>query len=317
MKLASFSADGRTSIGAVTGRELLDLILAWPSLMGSDVHPPPTTLIDLLSNPGVLPRLSANVSRASAALIQRHRIPLSSVSLHAPLARCGKLICVASNYTAHIEEAGQQAPLDKQAYTPWLFLKPVTSIIGHGAPIHIPRSGQAIDWEVELAAVIGQTGKHIPLDQALSYVAGYTIVNDVSERRFKAPPDRQAREWDKFFDWQHGKWFDGFAPMGPFLVTADEISDPQNLTLELRLNGRVRQHGSTASMIYSVAELVSFASSIMTLQPGDVIATGTPQGVGSAAGEFLRPGDEIECEVEALEILTNPVRAEDELAEVS
>jgi 2-keto-4-pentenoate hydratase/2-oxohepta-3-ene-1,7-dioic acid hydratase in catechol pathway len=315
MKLASFSTDGRASIGAVTGQELLDLTLAWPSLMGRDASPPPTTLVDLLSRPGILPRLSASISGASAALIRKHRIPLSSVSLHAPLAQCGKLICVASNYTAHIVEAGQQAPLDKHAYTPWLFLKPATSIIGHGAPIHIPRSGQAIDWEVELAAVIGRTGKHIPVNQALRYVDGYTIVNDVSERRFEVSQDRAAREWDKFFDWQHGKWFDGFAPMGPFLVTADEIPDPQNLTLELRLNGSVRQHGSTASMIYSVAELVSFASSIMTLQPGDVIATGTPQGVGSATGEFLRPGDTIECEVQMLDVLTNPVRAEDELAQ--
>jgi 2-keto-4-pentenoate hydratase/2-oxohepta-3-ene-1,7-dioic acid hydratase in catechol pathway len=283
--------------------------------MGRDASPPPTTLVDLLSRPGILPRLSASISGASAALIRKHRIPLSNVSLHAPLAQCGKLICVASNYTAHIVEAGQQAPLDKHAYTPWLFLKPATSIIGHGAPIHIPRSGQAIDWEVELAAVIGRTGKHIPVNQALRYVDGYTIVNDVSERRFEVSQDRAAREWDKFFDWQHGKWFDGFAPMGPFLVTADEIPDPQNLTLELRLNGSVRQHGSTASMIYSVAELVSFASSIMTLQPGDVIATGTPQGVGSATGEFLRPGDTIECEVQMLDVLTNPVRAEDELAQ--
>lgn len=317
MKLATFSSDDRTGIGAVAGEDILDLTLAWPSLMGGDDGPPPATLVDLLMRPGVLSRLSVRLSGASAAASRMHRIPLRSVSLRAPLAECGKLICVASNYHAHIVEAGQQAPSDRHAYTPWLFLKPVTSIIGPGAPIPVPRSGQAIDWEVELAAVIGRPGKHIPVDQALRYVAGYTIVNDVSERRFKAPPNRQAREWDKFFDWLHGKWFDGFAPMGPFLVTADEIPDPQILTLDLRLNGRVRQHGSTASMIYSVAELVSFASSIMTLQPGDVIATGTPQGVGSAAGEFLRPGDAIECEVERLDVLANPVRAEDELAEVS
>lgn len=316
MKLAAFRSDGRARIGAVTGEDVLDITGAWTSLMREDDGPAPSTLLDLLNRPGVLPRLSVGISGASAAVVRAHRTSLGGVSLRAPLADCGKLICVASNYTAHIVEAGQQAPTDRHAYTPWLFLKPVTSIIGHGAPIPVPRSGQAIDWEVELAAVIGRPGKHIPVNQALDHVGGYTIVNDVSERRFKAPPDRQAREWDKFFDWQHGKWFDGFAPMGPFLVTADEIPDPQNLTLELRLNGRVRQHGSTASMIYSVAELVSFASSIMTLQPGDVIATGTPQGVGSAAGEFLRPGDTIECEVEGLNVLSNPVRAEDQLAEV-
>jgi 2-keto-4-pentenoate hydratase/2-oxohepta-3-ene-1,7-dioic acid hydratase in catechol pathway len=316
MKLAVFGTDGRARIGVVTGADILDLTQAWSSLMRGDAGPVPTTLVELLSRPGVLPSIASRLGESSPDEVRTHRLPLSSVSLRAPLEQCGKLICVASNYTAHIVEAGQQAPSDRRAYTPWLFLKPSTSIIGPGAPIPVPRSGQAIDWEVELAAVIGKTGKHIPVDEALRSVAGYTILNDVSERRFKAPPGRGAREWDKFFDWLHGKWFDGFAPMGPFLVTANEIPDPQKLTLELRLNGRVRQHGSTASMIYPVAELVSFASSIMTLQPGDVIATGTPQGVGSAAGEFLRSGDTIECEIEGLDILANPVRAEDELAAV-
>lgn len=316
MKLAVFSTNGRPRVGMVTGEEIVDLTAAWPSLMDADGEPPPATLVELLGRQGVLARLSGSLAGAAASVIRAHRHPLRNVSIHAPLAQCGKLICVASNYTAHIVEAGRQPPVDRHTYTPWLFLKPCTSIIGPGAPIPVPRAGQAIDWEVELAAVIGRTGKHIPVDQALRYVAGYTIVNDVSERRFKAPADRKAREWDAFFDWQHGKWFDGFAPMGPFLVTGDEIPDPQALTLELRLNGRVRQHGSTASMIYSVAELVSFASSIMTLEPGDVIATGTPEGVGSAAGEFLRPGDSVECEIEGLTVLANPVRAEDELAEV-
>ena len=317
MKLVSFHIDGRAGIGAVEGGEIVDLTRTWPALMREDESPPPRTLLDLLSRPGALARLSARFSEMNPAGEQTRRIPLDDVALAAPLADCGKLVCVASNYTAHIAEAGQQMPSDRETYTPWLFLKPATSIIGPGAPIPVPRSGQAIDWEVELAAVIGRTGKHVPVEEALRYVAGYTIVNDVSERRFKAPPGRDPREWDKFFDWLHGKWFDGFAPMGPFLVTADEIPDPQILTLELRLNGRVRQHGSTASMIYTVADLVAFASSIMTLQPGDVISTGTPQGVGSASGEFLRPGDAIECEVERLDVLANPVRAEDELAEVS
>jgi 2-keto-4-pentenoate hydratase/2-oxohepta-3-ene-1,7-dioic acid hydratase in catechol pathway len=316
MKLAAFSTEGRTGVGVVTGGDLLDLTAAWPTLMGADEGPPPTTLVALLEREDGIGRLAARLAGASVAIMRAHRRSLSAVSLHAPLPQCGKLICVASNYEAHILEAGRKAPSDRHAYTPWLFLKPATSIIGPGAPIPIPRSGQAIDWEVELAAVIGRPGKHIPADRALRYVGGYTIVNDVSERRFKAPADRQERDWDKFFDWLHGKWFDGFAPMGPFLVTADEIPDPQSLTLELRLNGQVRQHGTTASMIYSVSELVSFASSIMTLQPGDVIATGTPHGVGSAAGEFLRPGDALECEVERLGILANPVRAEDELAQV-
>jgi 2-keto-4-pentenoate hydratase/2-oxohepta-3-ene-1,7-dioic acid hydratase in catechol pathway len=164
---------------------------------------------------------------------------------------------------------------------------------------------------VELAVVIGRRGKCIPPERALAHVFGYTIVNDISERRFKAPEGRPAREWDKFFDWLHGKWFDGFAPMGPWITTADEIPDPQALALELRVNGQQRQHGGTAEMIYPVAELVAFASTMMTLLPGDIIATGTPQGVGSASGDRLKPGDVVECRVEGVGTLVNPVIAEE------
>ncbi|MGH2402877.1 MAG: fumarylacetoacetate hydrolase family protein [bacterium] len=311
MKLAAIGGNGGPAVGLVTGDQVLDLTAAWTSLRG-DGSAPPRTLLEVLDRDGVLTRMAARIGDAHDPAIREHRRPLKEVTLHAPLPQCGKLICVASNYVAHITEAGQEAPQDRRAFTPWLFLKPATTIIGPDAPIAVPRGGQAIDWEVEVAAVIGRRGKHIPIDGALNYVFGYTIVNDISERRFKVPEGRKAREWDKFFDWLHGKWFDGFAPMGPWIVTADDIPDPQDLTLELRLNGRTRQHGNTREMIYSVAELVSFASSIMTLAPGDVIATGTPQGVGGASGEFLKPGDVIECRVDRLGTLTNPVRADHE-----
>ncbi len=310
MKLATIEHNGQEALGLISEGDVLDLTAAWAVVAGEGGGQPPTTVCDLLHRDGALRRIVARLGRAQR-VPGEHRRPLARVVLRAPLAQAGKLICVASNYAAHIEESGREAPLDRHRITPWLFLKPATTIIGPGASIPVPRTGQAIDWEVELAAVIGRAGRHIAPVDALGYVAGYTVVNDISERRFKAPEDRPPREWDKFFDWLHGKWFDGFAPMGPWMVTADEIPDPQALHLELRVNGRLRQRGSTAQMIYSVAELIAFASSVMTLLPGDIIATGTPQGVGNATGEFLKPGDVVECEVEKIGILTNPVTAED------
>jgi 2-keto-4-pentenoate hydratase/2-oxohepta-3-ene-1,7-dioic acid hydratase in catechol pathway len=309
VKLATIARLGRETLALVQEAEVLDLTAVWRALFG-EAGAAPATVHDLLARDGALPRVAAGLERVHTAH-PTHRFPLAGVTLQAPVAEPGKLICVASNYAAHIEESGRVAPTDRHRITPWLFLKPSTTIIGPGAPIPVPRAGQAIDWEVELAAVIGRAGKHIPVASALDHVAGYTILNDISERRFKTPDGRPAREWDKFFDWLHGKWFDGFAPMGPWLVTADEIPDPQVLDIELRVNGRVRQRGNTAQMIYPAAELIAFASSMMTLLPGDVIATGTPQGVGSATGEFLKPGDVVECVIERIGTLANPVTAED------
>ncbi len=309
MKLAAIDTEKGPAVGVVVRDGVLDLTAAWPLLFGGRDDGPPATVLDLIAGDGVLHRLRTRLESPGDLPVQHVR-PLRGAKLKAPLLTPGKLICVASNYAAHIEESGHTAPVDRRTITPWLFLKPPTTVVGPGATIPVPRDGKAIDWEVELAAVIGTPGKHIPAERAIDHVFGYTIINDISERRFKAPEGRLDREWDKFFDWLHGKWFDGFAPMGPWIVTADEIADPQALTLELRVNGRVRQHGSTAQMIYPVTELVAFASSIMTLMPGDVIATGTPQGVGAATGEFLRAGDVVECMVESVGTLVNPVRAE-------
>lgn len=310
MKLAMIGTEKRPAVGVVVRDAVLDLTAAWPSLFGGRDGGTPATVLNLIAADGVLHRLRTRLADPES-LPAQHVRPLHGARLNAPLSTPGKLICVASNYAAHIEESGRSAPVDRHVITPWLFLKPPTTVVGPGAAVPVPRGGQAVDWEVELAVVIGKPGKHIPVARGLDHVFGYTIINDISERRFKAPEGRPEREWDKFFDWLHGKWFDGFAPMGPWIVTADEIADPQALTLELRVNGGVRQHGSTAQMIYPVAELVAFASSIMTLMPGDVIATGTPQGVGAATGEFLRAGDVVECMVEGVGTLVNPVRAED------
>ena len=158
---------------------------------------------------------------------------------------------------------------------------------------------------VELAVVIGKRAKCVSPDQACGHVAGYTIANDVSARSCTFAHGREKRPRDDFFDWLHGKWADGFCPLGPCLVTADEIPDPMNLALELTVNGQVRQKATTAAMIFDVFELVAFTSHIMTLFPGDVIATGTPSGVGMASGNFLAAGDVIACRIQEIGELTN------------
>jgi 2-keto-4-pentenoate hydratase/2-oxohepta-3-ene-1,7-dioic acid hydratase in catechol pathway len=157
--------------------------------------------------------------------------------------------------------------------------------------------------------VIGQTARRLGVDQALAHVAGYTVGNDISARSLKMPPERIIRPRDTFHDWLHGKWCDTFGAIGPALVTADEIIDPQALPLQLRYNGQVRQNATTADMIFSVAELVSFLSRIVTLEAGTLIMTGTPSGVGRTTDTFLKPGDVLEAEVSGVGCLTNPVVA--------
>ena len=157
--------------------------------------------------------------------------------------------------------------------------------------------------------VIGKRGKNIALEDALSYVAGYTVINDVSARTSEwGLPSRNPTEWDLFFDWLNGKWPDGFAPTGPWLVTADEIPDPQALQMTLKVNGTEHQNASTGDMIFSVAELIAFSSRFMTLEPGDTYATGTPSGVGDATGTYLKDGDVMEAWVEGIGTLVTPGR---------
>lgn len=233
--------------------------------------------------------------------------PLAGVELVAPLSTPGKLLAAAANYQDHVTETGGE-PLDKSRLTPRLFLKPATSIVGPGVSIPLPDLSSQVDWEAEVTVVIGRTVKDVPVEQALDVVAGYVTSNDVSARSLDYGMERDTDDkavW--FFDWLAGKWFDGFAPLGPWLVTADEVPDPQDLTIDLAVNGERRQHASTRHMIFSVAELIAHASRLTTLQPGDLIMTGTPAGVGAATGTYLRSGDVMTVTVGPLGTLTNPV----------
>jgi 2-keto-4-pentenoate hydratase/2-oxohepta-3-ene-1,7-dioic acid hydratase in catechol pathway len=234
-------------------------------------------------------------------------VPLASAQLLAPMKRPPKILAAAGNYQAHIVEGGA-APVDKSTIVPKLFMKPSSAILAPGAAVPLPTVSKTTDWELELGVVIGRRGRNIAIEDALKYVAGYTVINDVSARTMEwGTPGRNPSEWDLFFDWLNGKWPDGFAPTGPWLVTADEIPDPQALHMTLAVNGRKFQDASTADMLFSVAELVAFSSRFMALEPGDSYATGTPSGVGDATGTYLKDGDVMEAWIEGIGTLVTPV----------
>ncbi|KPJ78316.1 MAG: fumarylacetoacetate hydrolase [Deltaproteobacteria bacterium SG8_13] len=217
--------------------------------------------------------------------------------LGCPVRKPGKIICLGINYREHTREAGFDQPEN-----PLLFAKAPNALSGPTDPILLPRSCSQIDWEVELAVVIGKKGKRIPKRAAFDHIAGVTVMNDVS--------GRQAQFADG--QWFRGKSFDTFAPMGPAIVTLDEIGDIQNLHLTSLVDGQVMQDGSTADMIFPVAELIEFISEDITLLPGDVISTGTPSGVGIFRDPpvLLQPGNVVECRVEKIGSIVNPVVAE-------
>jgi 2-keto-4-pentenoate hydratase/2-oxohepta-3-ene-1,7-dioic acid hydratase in catechol pathway len=222
---------------------------------------------------------------------------MAQVKLLAPLPRPNKIICIGLNYRDHAEE-GKMAIPD----VPTVFCKFATSIIGPGHPIVLPKNSTKPDYEAEFVIVIGKRGRHIPEEKWRDYVFGYSILNDVSARDFQMATSQ----------WTMGKTFDTFAPFGPEIVTADEIEDPHNLNISLELNGETMQNSNTRNMIFQTPQLIAFLSSVFTLEPGDIISTGTPAGVGFARKppRWLRPGDQVTVRIEKLGALTNPVVAE-------
>jgi 2-keto-4-pentenoate hydratase/2-oxohepta-3-ene-1,7-dioic acid hydratase in catechol pathway len=297
MKLVTYSRIKSVSCGILAGDVLIDIPSAWQG-----PNPPRSVKEILQRGASCLAKLAELAGSADIFT------PLDSAKLLAPIPRPGKVIALAGNYSEHIKEAGLELGLSdspRQTTVPRPFLMPPTVVIGPDEQIPWPEYSEQIDYEIELAVIIGKKAKHIPPDNALEAVAGYTICNDVSARSVTFAKSRAERPWDKFYDWLNGKWADGFLPMGPYLLTADEAAEVQNLNMELKVNGQVRQNANTSQMIYPVADIVSFVSHIMTLEPGDVIATGTPAGVAMATGKFLQPGDTIECTIEKLGTLTN------------
>ena len=227
---------------------------------------------------------------ARLAALDTDTLPLvdGSPRLGPCVAGTGKFICIGLNYSDHAAETGAAVPSE-----PIVFMKATSAIVGPDDRVEIPRGSEKTDWEVELGVVIGQTAKYVSEQDAMQYVAGYCVVNDLSERAFQI--ERQGQ-------WTKGKSADTFGPTGPWLVTRDEIPDPQHLPMWLEVNGVRRQNGSTATMVFGVAKLVSYLSQFMSLRPGDIISTGTPPGVGMGMKPptYLKPGDVVTLGIEGL-----------------
>jgi 2-keto-4-pentenoate hydratase/2-oxohepta-3-ene-1,7-dioic acid hydratase in catechol pathway len=238
-------------------------------------------------------------------------LTLDQVELLVPIPRPNKLFLLAGNYAKHIEEGGGIAAERAETF-PYVFMKPpTTTLTDPGQAIRIPKvSPEHIDWELELAVIIGREAKGVSEANALDYVAGYTVINDISNRKFRPNPERKERDKDGFFDWLHGKWHDSFCPCGPCVVTPDDVPDPQTLDLKLSVNGTVHQDASTAQQIFPIAAVIEFISSFVTLEPGDIISTGTAAGVGSTTGTYLKAGDKIEASISGIGTLKSPVVAE-------
>jgi len=304
MKLITYSRNRSISCGILADEGVIDIPSAWPWS-----NPPRSVKEILQRGPSCLAKLAELADSADGF------IPLDSLKLLAPIPRPPKVLALAGNYSEHIAEAGLTLGLSdspRKTTMPRPFLMPPTVVIGHDEEIPWPAYSKEIDYEIELAVVIGKEAKCISPQRAKEYIAGYTIANDVSARSVTFAKGRKKRPWDEFYDWLNGKWADGFLPMGPSLLTADEVENVQNLQMILKVNGEVRQRANTSQMIFPVADIVSFLSFIMTLEPGDVIATGTPAGVAMTSGNFLKASNKIECTIEKIGTLVNTLGPEPE-----
>ncbi len=309
MKLISYSTDSlpKVHVGLVKEDEVLDIDLAARATR-QEIPDEMLKLIDSFET--ARPILESLLQKAEGRRFSEVKTfagvgavsPLGQVQLAAPIPRPRKnVICLGLNYSEHVEESGQMRGTDTSTpQYPVFFTKSPTTVNGPYGKLQIdPQVSTEIDWETELAVIISKRGKNISPDRALDYVFGYTIMNDVTARDLQ----NQHRQFFK------GKSLDGYGPMGPWIVTADELGDPQQLSIRTRVNTRLKQDGSTSQMIFPVKEIIATLSRGMTLEPGDIIATGTPSGVGFARKppEFLHPGDLLESEIERIGTLRNPV----------
>jgi 2-keto-4-pentenoate hydratase/2-oxohepta-3-ene-1,7-dioic acid hydratase in catechol pathway len=295
MKLATYTRAGRESWGVLLEAGACDVPALWPD-------GPRTLRKALQAGPDMLKKVEALAAGTKTLL------PREAISLLAPIPAPSKVIGLAGNFVEHIREAYGEEELireQKAHTTPRPFLMPATSVIGPGATIPWPVCSRQLDHEIELAVVIGREASRVSPKESAGCIAGYTIANDISSRSLTVAEGREPRPRDDFFDWLAGKWQDGFCPTGPYLVTADEVGDPRKLDLELLVNGETRQKSSTSKMIFDVYEVVSFASHLLTLTAGDIIACGTPPGVAMATGKWLKGGDVITCRIEKIGELVN------------
>lgn len=319
MRLCRFTHDGKLQLGIYSETTVIPLA-AGAAAYESATHeklglPASDDLLDFLGPKGkgyaAAKKLAAWVEGNDGKLPNSAELKTADVQLHVPIPRPNKLFLLAGNYNEHIAEGGGKTT-ERDITFPYVFMKPPsTTLVDPGKNVVIPKtSPNAIDWELELAIVIGERCKHVAEKDALGVVAGYTVINDISDRKFRPNPNRQKRDKDAFFDWQHGKWHDSFCPCGPCITSADAIEDPQGLQMKLLLNDEVRQNASTKQQIFPVAAVIEFVSNIVTLEPGDIISTGTPAGVGNTTGTYVKPGDVLKASIAGIGTLLSPVVAE-------
>jgi len=284
MRLVTFEADGKTRPGVLTeSNGIFDLTAA-----GFE------SMLDVIEAAALEPK---KIQSLVAASTPDTAYSLGTVKLLAPIPKPRKLICVGLNYRDHAAETGSEIP-----DVPTIFNKFATAVIGPGDEIVLPKVSKKPDYEAEFAFVIGKGGRHIKAENWAKHIFGYTIVNDVTGRDYQRATTQ----------WLMGKTFDTFAPMGPWIVTADAIQDPHNLDISLEINGETLQKSNTRELIFKIPDLLVFLSSVFTLEPGDIVSTGTPAGVGVARNppRFLQPGDDVVVKIPAIGELRNPVVAE-------
>jgi acylpyruvate hydrolase len=310
MRLLTFVREGRSRLGLALDGRVVDLVAAYDTIPAREKAGPAVLASDLLAllQAGDLGLAAARqveeLARAASGLLrdtsgQPIDYPESRVKIAAPIARPGKIICLGLNYADHAAETGQPRPT-----IPILFTKFANAIVGPGDPIVLPEAASDVDYECEFAFVIGKVARRVALESALDYVAGYTMLDDVSARDLQ----RETSQWFR------GKSPDTFAPTGPYLVTRDEVPDPAALDVRLWLNGELMQSSNTKNLIFDVPFLVHHLSKTLTLEPGDIVSTGTPSGVGFARKPpvLLKSGDRVRLEIGNLGVLENPVITEAE-----
>jgi 2-keto-4-pentenoate hydratase/2-oxohepta-3-ene-1,7-dioic acid hydratase in catechol pathway len=290
MKIAGFEAEGKLRLGVVEGDQIVDLQAVDPGLPGD--------LADVLAKTNGDVKLLADLAKKAPASARR---PLKGLKFGLPVARPGKVICLGLNYLEHVKEGSQRDNIPK---FPTIFFRVNTSFTPHETPLIRPKASEQLDYEAELVLVVGKRSKHLTMANAASCIAGYSCGNEGSVREFQ----RKSTQWDM------GKNFDHSGSIGPWLVTADELPEgAKGLKIQTRLNGQVMQSDNTDNMMFPVAETLVYVTQGMTLEPGDIVFTGTPSGVGHARKPnpvWMKPGDVCEIEIERIGVLRNPIAAE-------
>lgn len=283
MKFAAFRSGDQNRIGLVSGDGLIDVSLHAPGVP----HDMRTLIAEFDTHRDTLKSLSDRPAD----------LPVTSVELLAPVERPGKIFAIGLNYADHIEESGMETP-EEQVW----FTKAVTSVNAPYAPVEVPKVSPYVDYEAELVAVIGRGGRHIKADDAAAHIFGYCVGNDVTERLWQHRTPQ----------WSLGKSFDTHAPIGPWITTSDEVSDPHNLDIRCMVNGEVRQHSNTRHLHFDIWQQIEQLSAAMTLEPGDLVFTGTPGGIGATMDprQFLQPGDTVRCEIDELGAIEAVMAAE-------